>query len=597
MQYPNLNIIKTQQLYTESFRGLDRRPRAGAGAFSDMLNMQGSPLPLVSTRQRRGLAARLQSPQALAAAGKIAYIDGNTLYYDHEPTPINDLSDEAPKRIAVMGAYLIVFPDAVYYNTVNPEDYGTINRLWTQEEGWEANIHLCAMDGIIFSDEDIPAADTAPENPREGDYWIDTSGDIHGLYRYSAVREEWEGIPTVYLRISSKGIGSGLSRGDGVEISGIKGEDIDPDLMDQLEALNSTHVIQGCGPDHIVITGMLDMQHTQASGISVNRKAPKMDYVVECNNRLWGCRYGETDGQMLNEIYASGLGDFKNFRNYVGTAGSYAVSVGTDGPFTGAINHRGTVYFFKQGYLHKIFGDNPSNYQMQTTILSGVQQGSENSLVSANGTLYYLSDYGVMMMESLPQNVGHALGEGWHSQGAAGEIDGKYYISMADEAGTHAIYTMDLESGYWHKEDEKHAIAFARTGRELYMLCDDGKLWAIRGTEGEQEDLIPWRLDSAVFGFELANRKYISRYNIRIKLGPWASCKFFVEYDSSGIWIPRGEMLGKDGIRTYTLPIIPRRCDHMRIRLEGRGDMTLYTIARVIELGGDENGGNENGNV
>lgn len=587
MKYPALNIIKTQQLYTESFRGLDRRPRAGDGAFSDMLNMQGNPLPLVSTRQRRGLAAHLASPRALASAGKIAYIDGDTLYYDHQETPIRNLSDELPKRIAVMGAYLIVFPDGVYYNTVNPMDHGSINRLWTQEEGWEANIHLCGMDGIIFSDEDIPAQPTAPEAPEEGDYWINTSGEIHGLYRYSAVREEWEGVATVYLRISCKDIGNGLSRNDGVEISGIAYEGEDPDLGKQVEALNGTQIIHACGPDHIVITGMLDFQHIQASGISVNRKAPQMDYIVECNNRLWGCRYGDTDGQMLNEIYASALGDFKNFRKYVGTAGSYAVSVGTDGPFTGAINHRGTVYFFKEHYLHKIFGDNPTNYQMQTTILDGVQQGSEQSIASVNGTLYYLSVNGPVMLESLPQHVGHALGDTWYSQGAAGEMDGVYYLSMADEQGNHSLYTLDLETGYWHKQDAIHALSFARTSRELYMLTDTGDLWAIRGTEGEKEAPIPWRLDSAVFGYELANRKYLSRFNIRIRLDKWAECRFYIEYDSSGVWEARGAMLGKDQIKTYTLPIIPRRCDHMRIRLEGKGDATLYSIARVIELGGD----------
>lgn len=587
MKYPALRVLNTQSLYTESFRGLDKRPRAGDGAFTDTYNVQGNPLPLVYTRQRRGHVAHLSSPHALAAAGKVAYIDGKTLYYDGKETPIRNLSNDLPKRIAVMGAYLIIFPDGVYFNTINQEDYGSINRMWTQEEGWPLKIYLCAQDGTVFSDEEIPASEVAPANPEEGDYWIDTSKEFHGLYRYSAVREEWEGISTVYLRISSKGIGKDLSRNDGVEISGIKGENADPDINDQVEILNGTHIIHGSGPDHIVITGMIDILHTQQSGVQVNRKAPEMDYVVECNNRLWGCRYGETDGQMLNEIYASALGDFRNFRRYSGAAGSYAVSVGTDGAFTGAINHRGTVYFFKEHYLHKIFGDNPTNFQMQTTILSGVQQGSENSLCSVNGTIYYLSVDGVQMLESMPMNVGHALGEEWYKDGAGGEIDGVYYLSMADEKGSHALYTMDLESGYWHKQDEVHAIQFARTSRELYMLEENGDLWAIRGTEGEKEKDIQWRLDSSIFGFELANRKYISRFNIRIKLGQWATCRFYIEYDSSGIWEPKGEMLGKDGINTYIMPIMPRRCDHMRIRLEGKGDMTLYSIERKLEIGGD----------
>ena len=39
--------------------------------------------------------------------------------------------------------------------------------------------------------------------------------------------------------------------------------------------------------------------------------------------------------------------------------------------------------------------------------------------------------------------------------------------------------------------------------------------------------------------------------------------------------------------RTFLIPIIPRRCDHMRIRLEGSGEFRLYSIARIIERGSD----------
>ena len=133
MRYPVLNELETSKLMTSNFIGLDRRPRTNAGAFSDMENMTGEPYPLVSSRKQRGLITTLSSPQAMLAAGKIAYIDGSTLYYDHAATPIKDLSlaaEDLPKHMTTMGAYILVFPDGAYYNTVDPADYGRINRLW-----------------------------------------------------------------------------------------------------------------------------------------------------------------------------------------------------------------------------------------------------------------------------------------------------------------------------------------------------------------------------------------------------------------------------------------------------------------------------------
>ena len=68
MRLPALNVIGTQKMLTDSFVGLDTRPRASMGAFFDMENMQGDPAPLIATRKRRGFIRRLSSPHAAAIA-------------------------------------------------------------------------------------------------------------------------------------------------------------------------------------------------------------------------------------------------------------------------------------------------------------------------------------------------------------------------------------------------------------------------------------------------------------------------------------------------------------------------------------------------
>ena len=586
MIHPVLQELETSKLMTASFTGLDRRPRTNAGAFSDMENMTCDPYPLISSRKQRGLVKTLSSPQAMIAAGKIAYIDGNTLYYGDEATPINDL-DDSPKHMTTMGAYIIIFPDGAYYNTVDPADHGRIGRMW--EATGDVAFSLCMMDGTALDMEKVTAGETEPESPEDGDYWIDTRAEKHILKQWKDSYDAWISIATTHIRIDSTGIGKGLKKQDAVSISGIAYTGDNETLKKQYEALNGSFIVQDCGDDFIVIVGIIDAVYTQQGGVHADRKAPKIQYAFESKNRLWGCYHGLTDdGKTVNEIYASALGDFKNWDKHLGTSqDSFTVSVGSEGDFTGGINHLGNPYFFKERCVYKVYGEKPSNFQTQETICDGVRAGCNETLKNVNGTLFYLSISGVCAFDALPTDISQPLGEERFDAAAAGEIDGNYYISMRGEDGKWALYCLNPEKGTWCREDATHALSFARLRDELYMLTDDGSIYEVHGKSGTKEKAITWRMDSAIFGYEYANNKYLSRYNFRMKLGQRARCTLYIEYDSSGVWERKGFMEGKDIVKTYTLPVIPRRCDHMRIRLEGEGEMQLYSIARILEIGGD----------
>ena len=156
MQFPMLDSVPTQRLYTEEFIGLDRRPRTNDGAFSDMENMSGDPRPLISSRKKRGLVAQLQSPGGMIANGGLAWVDGSTLYFNGQATPVNDLAS-GEKQLVAMGAYIVIFPDGAYYNTQDATDYGRIDREWTLGDDDYAQFAICAM--------------TAPNTPATPPTW------------------------------------------------------------------------------------------------------------------------------------------------------------------------------------------------------------------------------------------------------------------------------------------------------------------------------------------------------------------------------------------------------------------------------------------
>lgn len=588
MRYPQLNGIAKQRLWTEQFMGLDRRPRTYDGAFSAMGNMTGDPWPLISSRKQRGQKAALNDPKGLCALGKLAWIDGSTLYFDGQATSITNLSTAAnmlPKKMVTMGAYILIFPDAVYYNTVNPTDSGSMNRLYSATG---AALTLCDMDGVDYPAGSWTVSDTPPEEPEQGDYWIDTSGETHTMYMYSEMYEEWVGVSSVYVKISATGIGTGLNVQDGVKVSGLAYSGQNSALEKQIAALNNTHIVQAVGTDYIVVVGLIDQNYTQASGsVRADRKVPDMDYMIECNNRLWGCKYGAADGETVNMVYASALGDFKNFQKFAGTSmDSYYVNIGSDGPFTGAAVHRGYPCFFKADCVHKIYGEKPSNYQTQDTHCEGPMDGAWQTIVPYNGALYYLSVSGPQYFESLPQDIGPALGDGKRKGGAAGVCDGKYYLSTQEADGTWSLYVFDTARNTWHRQDDAHAIAFAEMDGEMYMLTASGMLWNLTDGESTMEETVSWYAETATMGYEYPDHKYLSRFLLRVKMGVDAECRVFIRYDSEDVWRPKGVIHGRGKVETRLIPIVPRRCDHASIRLEGEGDVQIYGIARELAMGG-----------
>ena len=160
---------------------------------------------------------------------------------------------------------------------------------------------------------------------------------------------------------------------------------------------------------------------------------------------MWGCSSTE------NVIYACKLGDATNWFSYRGTAAdSYAVTVGSDGAFTGAATCMGYVLFFKENGLHKLYGTKPSDYQMSSIQCSGVAKGAHQSLCVINETLYYLSMDGVMAWDgSLPTKVSASLDETAMSRvtrAAAGGLVGRYYLHT-ESPGGQRLLVYDTEKG------------------------------------------------------------------------------------------------------------------------------------------------------
>lgn len=577
MKYPKLREIPTSREIVDVFKGYNHNLRIGNGEFYEMTNLSSDNYPLLSPRPKRGIYESPTKPQGMVAKDALCYVDGSDFVINEYRVPMGLTVDNKPKTLISMGAYVIIMPDKKYINTENHTDYGPIEAEITTSD--MVQFTLCKLDGEIY--ENMVVSSTAPSAPNNMDLWIDTSETPNALKQYSTTSAMWSTIATTYIKISATGIGKPFEVNDGITIEGV-------DLVDDL---NGSNVIWAKGDDYIVVKGILNHVESQLEPITISRKMPNMDFIIESENRLWGCRYGVAlNGEIVNEIYASKLGDFKNWNCFMGiSTDSYAATVGTDGQFTGAITHLGYPLFFKDNFIHKVYGNYPANYQIQTTACRGVQKGCSRSLSIVNEVLYYKSRSAICAYDgSLPVEISSALGDTPYGNAVAGTLGNKYYISMQDDNGDYHLFVYDTKKGMWHREDDTQAVDFCNCRGNLYLIdYADNKIKTVRGTEGIAPDPIRWEAVTGILGTDSPDKKYISRMDIRMSLEAGARVSFFAEYDSSGEWEHLYTTPPIEKLRTSAVPIKARRCDHLRLKIIGSGDAKIFSICKTTEQGSD----------
>ena len=597
MKYPVLSELSTSREMIDIFKGYNHNLRIGDGEFYDMQNLTSADYPVLSPRSPRGVYKSQVNPLGMIAKDSLCYLDG-TKFVINENDDIDlltyGLDVNTPKTLISMGAYAIIMPDKIYVNTAKPSDCGKIEAQFPAEStspAISAEFSLCKVDGTDYGD--IPNEETPPQNPDEEPLlWIDTSSVPHVLKQYAPSSKSWTSVATTYIKIYAKGIGQPFNVEDGVYID--LGDDetkIDASIID----FHKTYAyIYDKKDDYIVIKGILKKSVTHTAGIKVSRKMPEMDFIIESGNRLWGCRYGPAlNGQIVNEIYASKLGDFKNWNSFASiSTDSYVATVGTDGKFTGAITHLGYPIFFKENYMHKIYGNYPANFQIQTTACRGVQNGSSKSLAIVNETLYYKSTSGICAYDgSLPVEMSSALGDVQYENAVAGVLGNKLYISMHDTTNPgpdkeYPLFVYDTRKGMWHKEDNINVTEFCACRGELYYIDNDTQIKTIKGTGIKDTSMVTWMAETGILGTDSPDKKYISRLDIRLSLAVGSRVYIYAQYDSIDEWEQLFAMSGTT-LKTFSAPVRPKRCDHLRLRIVGEGEAKIYSICKTIEQGSD----------
>ena len=498
------------------FKGMNRSEAAHDGEIYTMKNMSSDKFPLLCPRKERKLMYTLTAPGGMHADDNLYYADGTGFYSNGV---LKGTVTAGRKTFCTIGDYVIILPDKKYYDRTG-NTFGSLEETYVSGAG-----------EITFSD---------------------------GTYA---------GVTAEANTIVTTGTAFAFKAGDNVTISGSTNN-------------NKTAIIREISDDKKTLRFYeltFDIEgttFTELGAVTLKRAVPDMNYILENDNRLWGCG--------SDTLYACKLGDPFNWMNYdnLSTA-SYYADVGSPGDFTGCAVYLGYPMFFKEDIVYKIYGEKPSNFEIIPIFTTGCEKDSGRSFTLGNETLFYLSRNGVTAYGGgSPAIISEPLNARF-TGAAAGSDGSKLYISMKDSE--YGLYVYDTRYGTWHREDAIQATDFVSFGGKLYMLTLGGEIWEI---DGGGEGIIESETEFGDFYEATPDAKYMARMLARCEVDEGASLTFYLSYDGD-TWEEAGEITAGDK-RMKLLPMIPRRADRIRLKIAGTGNYTIYGLTREYTTGNRE---------
>lgn len=323
------------------------------------------------------------------------------------------------------------------------------------------------------------------------------------------------------------------------------------------------------------------MRAGAVNGVTITRRVPDAQHACSYGNRLWACAH--------DSVWCTKLGDplswfwYEADENGAVATAAWSVDAGAPGDFSGCAATGSGVVFLKPGGLWRLYGTRPTNFQLVASAALGAEQDSGRSLVTAAETLYYLSPVGAARTAGgRPVRIGDALGRTL-THGVAGTDGTRWYLSARDEQGGRHLFVYDTRSGLWSREDDFDARGFAQCGGALYAQDTRG-VWRFgAGSTAQMESL----LETGDFTSGSPDCKRLLRVQLRLEAEAGASITAAAQYDSDGQWHTLANVTA-GAKRSFTLPVLPRRCDHFRLRMTGTGAWRLLSLTRTEAAAGPQ---------
>lgn len=510
------------------------------------------------------------------------------MYIDGEKADAPPIHSVVERQTTVNGLWILVMPDKMYFDTAD-------NTWHSMERSFASDtVHIFSVNDLYVPDSEHPVyTKIIAEDVEESDYSL-THFQLYDTIivkeSYSILMDGGSRRPMPETTTDVVVVSKGFVTEEGAE----KGR---PYLIVTPCLGTNADFIDGADGGIEEVAGIVDYN------ISITRPVPDLDYFTASGNRIYGVRFSQEDGQTINSIYVSSAADIFDFSINTQGYSAWEGTIGETGAFTGIASFGSSVYAFKRDCAVRVAGSG-ANISTHALHVPGVSYGAFRSLAEHEGYLYYKGDAGIYRFNGeYAQLISDAFGDRVYTGGVGAFLGDRYYILLKDtfdtaEADAYTLFKYDAAKGMWCKEALNPPTLMEAFENTLFMCgAKEGNVKVIEATHAgvqpgdlilnwDEEDDFDWWCQSGTQGYETPDEKHLGRLLVRMRLKPETVVRVMMQYDNETTW-ETVATIQDAGIRQTVVPIIPRRCDVYRMRIEGHGECRIYGITKTIEGGSD----------
>lgn len=308
---------------------------------------------------------------------------------------------------------------------------------------------------------------------------------------------------------------------------------------------------------------------------------PDMDMICVFENRVWGIKG--------SECYVSKYNDHTVWTQFSvprSTDDSIYIKLPPErGNYKGLIPLENHMLFATNSSTYEGYG-NARNFQPRLISNSrGTVDGK--SMVEVDGMVFMLSNDGVNVYTgSIPRPISYQLDEEYVS-GVAGTDGRRYYLSLYN-GKEYTLYVCDtalLGSAYspWYVEDDLQVIDFARYNDILYALTADNKI--LKFNDSSDGEVVEWYAETEKMDYDYMGHTISLKLKLEAELEKGAVLKVYINPDDKGYELK--EVYVSKGLRHLSIIITPERANYFQIKIEGKGNAKVMSIAREFIVGTD----------
>jgi len=340
--------------------------------------------------------------------------------------------------------------------------------------------------------------------------------------------------------------------------------------------------------------GSLTLRQYDGSSLStISSSRPLSPYLTTYMNRFFMA--GGND----NLLWYSALRDATDWSSTNKYTGTGKITVETDDGEkpTGLSHFSNHVLLFKRYSMHKLFGEDTTNFNMTQPYAVGCI--SDRTIVPTRDSLFWLGPDGFYdyMGGAAPVKISDpvkkyidSINRDYAYKSVAG-TDGRFiYLSLVTGSTTDINVTLkfDLHTRGWWVESYV-ATAYYLDGTTMYFATVDGKIMRMGGVT-DNGKAINWSIETKPFseGDETV-RKTINKLWIIADIEPNSALN--VDYaggTEGGTWInAHSQSNGSGQIQSIRIPVIVRTPEiWYRLKLYGSGKVKIHRIIREVSRRG-----------